>query len=663
MKKTNQLHLALSPYLQQHASNPVSWQFWNNENLEHAKKQNKLLIISIGYAACHWCHVMEKECFEDEEVATVMNDFFFSFKIDREEMPAVDAFYMQALQLMTKQGGWPLNIVALPNGLPVWGATYVPKEQWIDVLQQLNELFIEDPEKMFDYAEKLQNGMALANDMLQIYPKEMNTFDIESLLKNWTKSFDWDYGGYSRAPKFMMPTNLNFLFDYGVLHNDSSLLNYIELTLTKMAYGGLFDVVEGGFSRYSVDHKWHIPHFEKMLYDNAQLLSVYTNVYLHTKNPLFKEVVQKTTAFILNNWKDTSGGFYAAFDADSENQKGNLQEGAYYFWKKNILISLIPTKEWDLFCEVFSINSEGYWEEAEAFVLFQKHDLKFIAEYNKITLQELIQLKLKWEHILFGDRQKRKKPLLDDKIIISWNAQLLSGLLDASKIIDAPYLNDAVDVLADFLQFKAYNNQLGRVFKEGKSYIKGTLEDHAFTIEAFINLFNHSQKIDHLQFAKDLAFEAFDLFYDEVQGFFKSTDNELVGTVFETEDNVIPSANAIMARVVFYLGFLYENEYFTRISNEMTERILGQIDYASAYSEWLRNNLMIKNNFEYVIVANPTKQELDQLNKKNTFRLIIDNSLNIPILDSYKNQNKKFQVCNLISCTLQTDHINKILTL
>lgn len=221
MKKTNQLYLALSPYLQQHASNPVSWQFWNNENLEHAKKQNKLLIISIGYAACHWCHVMEKECFEDEEVATVMNDFFFSFKIDREEMPAVDAFYMQALQLMTKQGGWPLNIVALPNGLPVWGATYVPKEQWIDVLHQLNDLFIEDPEKMFDYAEKLQNGMALANDMLQIYPKEMNTFDIESLLKNWTKSFDWDYGGYSRAPKFMMPTNLNFLFDYGVLHNDS----------------------------------------------------------------------------------------------------------------------------------------------------------------------------------------------------------------------------------------------------------------------------------------------------------------------------------------------------------------------------------------------------------------------------------------------------------
>lgn len=660
MKENNQLHHALSPYLLQHAKNPVHWQIWNEKNLNQAKSKNKLLIISIGYAACHWCHVMERECFEDEEVATVMNDFFFSFKIDREEMPAVDAFYMQALQLMTKQGGWPLNIVALPNGLPIWGATYVPKEQWIDVLQQLNDLFITDPEKMFDYAEKLQNGMALANDMLQIYPTEINTFDIEPLLQNWTKSFDWEYGGYSRAPKFMMPTNLNFLFDYAVLHNDNSLLNYIELTLTKMAYGGLFDVVEGGFSRYSVDHKWHIPHFEKMLYDNAQLLSVYSNVYLQTKNPLFKEVVQKTTAFILNNWRDSSGGFYAAYDADSENQEGNLQEGAYYFWKKNILISLIPTQEWNLFSEVFSINPDGYWEEADAYVLFQQTDLDVIAKKNLLSIETLKEKKSVWENILYKNRQQKEKPLLDDKIIVSWNAQLLKGLLDASKIIDSSYLKDIVNDLANFLQFKAYNNQLGRVYKNGKNYIEGTLEDYAFTIEAFINLFNHSQKTEHLQFAKDLAFEAFDLFFDKRQGFFKSTEKELVGTVFETEDNVIPSANAIMARVIFYLGFLYENEYFIQTSNEMTERILGQIEYASAFSEWLRNDLIVNNQFEYLIINNSSSNELKIVNQKKSYHLILDNSLNIPILVGYKNQTSKYQVCNLNSCRLQTNNIHQL---
>ncbi|MEG1266825.1 MAG: DUF255 domain-containing protein, partial [Myroides sp.] len=241
----NQLINSYSPYLLQHAENPVHWQPWNNENIQEAESKNKLLIISIGYAACHWCHVMEKECFENDEVAAVMNAYFTSFKIDREELPAVDAYYMQALQLMTKQGGWPLNIVALPNGLPVWGATYVPKSQWIDILKQLNALFDEDPAKMYDYAEKLQNGISLANNTLEIYPKETTDFNLEPLLDNWKKSFDLELGGYQRAPKFMMPTNLNFLYQYGLIKNDTFLKDYVELTLTKMAYGGLFDVVEG----------------------------------------------------------------------------------------------------------------------------------------------------------------------------------------------------------------------------------------------------------------------------------------------------------------------------------------------------------------------------------------------------------------------------------
>lgn len=657
----NQLSNSFSPYLLQHAHNPVFWQIWNNENLNQAKTSNKLLIISIGYAACHWCHVMEKECFEDADVAKVMNDHFTSFKIDREELPAIDAYYMQALQLMTKQGGWPLNIVALPNGLPVWGATYVPKSQWIDVLEQLQHLFVSDPEKMYEYAEKLNNGIVLANDTLEIYPKNSNQTNIEPLLENWQKSFDSAYGGYQRAPKFMMPTNLNFLYNYGVANHNEHFKNHVVLTLTKMAYGGLFDVLEGGFSRYSVDHKWHIPHFEKMLYDNAQLLTVYSKVYLDTKNPLFKEVITKTVAFIIDNWSDASGGFYTAFDADSLNSKNKLQEGAYYFWTKEELLQIIPKNEWQLFAAVFSIDEEGYWDEAEAYVLFQKFNLETIAAKHHINTDELNVLKANWEKQLLKVRQNRQKPLLDDKIIISWNAQLLTGFLNAQKVISSSELNTAIKNLTLFLEGIAFkNNKLGHVYKNNSIYIDGILEDYAFTIDAFIQLFNRLQNTNHLQFAKELTLTALDLFFDKHQGFFKSADNETVGTVFEIEDNVIPSANAIMAKNLFYLGLLFKNQYFNSISKQMTQRVLAQVNYASAFSEWLLNDLIFNHTFEYIVVKNGTTQEIDYINTKNEYKIVLDNSLNIPILEGYKNQNKKFQVCNATSCRLLTNDINKI---
>ena len=654
----NQLSQSFSPYLLQHAQNPVHWKIWNNENIAQAKKQNKLMIISIGYAACHWCHVMEKECFEDAEVADVMNHHFLSYKIDREERPAVDAYYMQALQLMTKQGGWPLNIVALPNGLPVWGATYVPKAQWIDVLQQLAALFESDPDKMYDYAQQLNNGIALTNNTLEIYPKDSAKKELLPLIENWTKSFDMEFGGYQRAPKFMMPTNLNFLYRFGQLKKRSGFTNHVENTLTKMAYGGLFDVIEGGFSRYSVDHKWHIPHFEKMLYDNAQLLSTYTNAYLATQNPLYKEIVSKTASFILTHWHDISGGFYSAYDADSLNANRQLQEGAYYFWDETTLKSVIPEQEWQLFSTVFSINRDGYWDEAKAFVLFQKDSLEDIATNEKISLETLKLLKSKWEVLLLKKRAERENPLLDDKIIVSWNALLLSGLLDAQKIIPSQKITLAIKGLVDFLQNKAYRNDaLGRAYKNNQVYIEGTLEDYAFTIKSFIDLFNHSQDIAHLKFALDLTYKTLDLFFDTDQQFFKAASNTSTGTVFDIEDNVIPSSNAIMSRNLFYLGFLYKNEYFLHIGKEMTQRVLNQVDYASAFSEWLLNDLIFREDFEYYVVKNPTQTEIELLNKSLKNGIILNNSLNIPILEAYKNQNMKFQICNLNSCRLQSNDI------
>ncbi|MEG1267162.1 MAG: thioredoxin domain-containing protein, partial [Myroides sp.] len=416
-----------------------------------------------------------------------------------------------------------------------------------------------------------------------------------------------------------------------------------------------------GFSRYSVDHKWHIPHFEKMLYDNAQLLVTYTNAYIDTKNELFKEVVQKTVSFILNNWQDPSGGFYTAYDADSLNSNNKLEEGAYYFWTKAELEQLISEDEWKLFAAVFSINSDGFWEEANAYVLFQKDDLKTIAKKYNVDVDQLKTLKTKWEDILLKNREQRTKPLLDDKIIISWNAQLLSGFLSARKIISSTELNTAIENLTTFLQFKAYkNDNLGRIYKNNQNYISGNLEDYAFTIKSFLELFNETQDLQHLKFAQNLTFQALDLFFNIEQGFFKSSKNETIGTVFEIEDNVIPSANAIMARNLFYVGFLFKNDYFMQLSQEMTNRILGQINYASAYSEWLTNNLIFKDDFEYIVLKEVSKEESTIINQKNAFKIILDNSLNIPILNDYKNQDKKFQVCNINSCRLATNEIKNI---
>ena len=314
----NELHLETSPYLLQHATNPVHWKPWTNKTLETAKGQNKLIIISIGYSACHWCHVMEHETFENQNAAKLMNKNYISIKIDREERPDIDAVYMKAVQLMTGQGGWPMNVICLPDGRPVWGGTYFRTPDWINYLEQIQELFVQQPNKLLDYANQLTQGLQATAIVANNEP--ISSFDditLKNLIQKWQNSFDTEFGGMARAPKFMMPTNYQFLLRYAYQNSDEKLLDFVNLTLTKMAYGGLFDTVGGGFSRYSVDTKWHVPHFEKMLYDNAQLVSLYSNAYKLTKNELYKIVVQKTLLFVEKEFLSPENGFYSALDADS----------------------------------------------------------------------------------------------------------------------------------------------------------------------------------------------------------------------------------------------------------------------------------------------------------------------------------------------------------
>ena len=441
----NELHLETSPYLLQHANNPVHWKAWNTNSLAEAKEKNQLIIVSIGYSACHWCHVMEHESFENNSVAAVMNANFVNIKVDREERPDVDAVYMKAVQIMTGHGGWPLNIVALPDGRPVWGGTYFRKEEWTETLEQLQKMYHIAPEKMIDYAEKLHQGIEAISIIQNNGNENSNhTLLLENLVTKWEKSFDWEFGGMARAPKFMMPNNYHFLLRYAHQKQDAELLDFVNLTLTKMAHGGIFDTIDGGFSRYSVDIKWHVPHFEKMLYDNGQLISLYSDAYKLTRNPLYKEIIEKTLNFIKTEWKTPEGGFYSALDADSLNDKNHLEEGAFYVWQINQLKSLL-NEDFDLFSQVFNINSFGFWED-ENYVLIQNQSLEHIAKLNQLTTNELEQKKKIWEQTLYTEREKRAKPRLDDKCLTSWNAIMLKGYIDAYKALgNQEYLEIALE--------------------------------------------------------------------------------------------------------------------------------------------------------------------------------------------------------------------------
>ena len=357
-KYTNALVNESSPYLLQHAHNPVNWVPWADDVFERAEKEGKLVLISVGYSACHWCHVMEHESFEDEEVAALMNKFFINVKVDREERPDVDQVYMTAVQLMTQKGGWPLNCFTLPDGRPIYGGTYFPKEQWMHILKSLQHTFTNELPKVQEYAKNLHEGI-IASELIDI-PSEKLDFEEEKLtelMQRWSKMFDWNDGGNSRAPKFPLPSNLNFLLDYGINAKNNKAIDHVELTLDKMALGGIYDQIGGGFSRYSVDMLWKVPHFEKMLYDNGQLLSTYSKGYRQFKKPLYKRLVSQTIDWLEREMLDESGAFFSALDADSEGV-----EGKFYVWKKEELDAVLSKDDTWVY-DFYQVNQRGYWEE------------------------------------------------------------------------------------------------------------------------------------------------------------------------------------------------------------------------------------------------------------------------------------------------------------
>lgn len=583
-KYTNALINESSPYLLQHAHNPVDWVPWSEDVFERAKKENKLVLISVGYSACHWCHVMEHESFEDTEIAAVMNKHFINVKVDREERPDVDQVYMTAVQLMTQQGGWPLNCFTLPDGRPIYGGTYFPKEQWLNLLKSLRYTYDNEKEKVLEYATNLHEGIQRSEMIVQVEEsKQFDKANLEELIVRWSSQFDREHGGNSRAPKFPLPSNLEFLLDFAMLEDHQRVMNHVERTLDCMALGGIYDQVGGGFSRYSVDMLWKVPHFEKMLYDNGQLLSIYAKAYAHFKKPLYKRIIVQTVEWLEREMLNPSGAFYAALDADSEGE-----EGKFYVWNAKELESVLG-RHFGWTRQVFEINQNGHWENGNYILLRRKSDQETCKELG-ISLEEFEQHLKRVQEILLSARSHRIRPGLDSKCLTSWNAMTVKGLCDVYAVLgDEHYLNLARKTANWIKNTQWTDHGLYRNFNNGKSTIDGFLEDYAHTIDCFLSMYQVTFNADWLHDADSLMKHCIDKFGDEASQmfFFTDSDSTLIARKMEINDNVIPSSNSVMARNLYYLGkFLHNAGYLERARNMLGNIYDGMEQYGSGYSNW-----------------------------------------------------------------------------
>ena len=665
-KFTNQLIQETSPYLLQHAHNPVNWVPFSDGVFEQAKRENKLVLISVGYSACHWCHVMEHECFEDEEVADLMNTYFINVKVDREERPDVDQVYMTAVQLITQKGGWPLNCFTLPDGRPIYGGTYFPKDQWMHILRSLEHTFKNDREKAEEYAANLHEG--IKNSELIAVAVKRDSFSEEKLhelVLRWSRNFDAMEGGESRAPKFPLPNNYEFLLEYGVKYENSKVLKHVELTLDKMAMGGIYDQVGGGFSRYSVDMLWKVPHFEKMLYDNGQLLHLYAQAYNYLRKPLYKRVVYQTIEWLQREMLTKEGAFYSALDADSEGD-----EGKFYCWKPEELQALLG-EDYAWVKDFYAVNQRGFWEGEKYILLRTESDQEFARKMNwtNVEFEEAI---AKLNQKLLDERTHRVRPGTDDKCLTSWNAMTLKGLCQAySAFGEEEFLQlahkNARWILESQLQA---DGKLLRNYKNGKANIPAFLEDYAHVIDAFIDFYQITFDIQWLEKAQILTQTTLEHFHDSTSQmfYFTQSNTSLIARKMELNDNVLPASNSVMANNLFKLGQLYSNKEYTKIAEQMLSNIYeGMEMYGSGYSNWASLLQHIVNDYYLVaLVGKEVKEERKNLQHSYLPHVLFagGNELNLPVLtDKKSTEETTMYVCYEGTCLLPTTKIEEVLKL
>lgn len=665
---TNELINETSPYLLQHAHNPVDWRPWGEEAFAKAKAENKLVIVSIGYSACHWCHVMEHESFEDDSASAVMNDRYVCIKVDREERPDVDQIYMNAVQLMTGRGGWPLNCIVLPDGRPIWGGTYFRKDKWIEQINQIADFYETQPDKAIEYAVKLTQGIKQSE--LVVLNKEEAAFDkskLEEVYVSWEQRFDNVEGGPDRSPKFPIPNNYQFLLRYAHLSNNQAALDHVKLTLDKIAYGGIYDHLGGGITRYSTDELWKVPHFEKMLYDNGQIISLYSEAYQKFKDPDYKNLIYGTLAFIERELMSEEGAFYSALDADSDGE-----EGKFYIWKKEELTTLLGDN-YELFADYYNVNRKGYWEH-DNYILLRDEDEETLAKKHNLSKEDLQAKMTTSQAILMKERDTRIRPGLDDKTLTSWNGLMLKGYVDAYLTFGDQHFLDVALENANFILSKQLRKDggLNHSYKEGRTTINGYLEDYAFVIDAFLKLYEATFDDLWLKEADALMAYSVEHFYDYDSGMFFFTSDEdpaLIARKMEVNDNVIPASNSAMANNLFVLSHHYDRADYQQKSIQMLNNVIDKVaSYPAGYSNWL--NLFINQVYPFYEVAIVGKEatnksvELHNTYVPNKMLCGSTKSSKLPLLENrYTKGQTRIFVCENKVCQMPTEDSEKALEL
>jgi uncharacterized protein YyaL (SSP411 family) len=655
--RTNRLGSETSPYLLQHAENPVHWQPWGDEIWEMAQAEDKLVLISIGYASCHWCHVMEAETFENDTVAELMNERFINVKVDREERPDVDQVYMTAVQLMTGSGGWPLNVLVLPDGKPLYGGTYHSREQWMGVLKEVDSLYRQDPEGAREYAGRVAQGVAQANLVEQ--PTSGNTMDpalINSAVGLWSNSWDPVWGGNTGQQKFMMPPSLNFLMDFAYLSGEQEAKDHLRNSLDRMARGGVYDQIGGGFYRYSTDARWHIPHFEKMLYDNAQLMGTYARAYKMFGNPEYRQVVEEIFSFLRREMRGESGGYFSAMDADSE-----AEEGKYYLWTSEELQTILGA-EYDLFAEYYQVAPQHAWEN-ETYVLHREiSDMEFLEGHN-LNPAEFAKASAAWKKTLLSARSDRVAPQIDTKIITSWNALLVLGLADAYAAFgEQEYLAEARN-LYNFLRVNLqYEGKIAHSMSQGVVQKDSFLEDYAFMGKAAFRLFQLTGDSSYFEDAEGYLRQIRSRFEEPDTPLFRFTEEtNLMAPIYKTDDGVIPAPNTIIAELMLEIGhFQYDTSLIER-SSEMGRLLQARFLQAPQnHSGWGR--LLLKFTypyFEVAVVGPDAGNAMAELQKEflpNALIVFSETESSLPLFEMRYDPNAtRMYVCQNHSCKLPVE--------
>ena len=660
----NNLKLETSAYLIQHAKNPIFWQRWDNNLYKNLNSEEKLLVVSIGYSSCHWCHVMEKETFEDQQVANYMNKNFIAIKVDREENPEIDNIYMTATQMMTGGGGWPLNVVCLPDGRPIYGGTYHNKKQWLEVLEKIQKLYKNNKEELFVFAEKIEKGIQEVNRFG--YTEDPPPFESK-ILKNemeiWSKSWDNIYGGESQNQKFIVPVKFNYIQQFQHLNKDEKISDYFQESLKKISLSGIVDHLEGGFYRYTVDPEWKIPHFEKMLYDNAQILTLYSNAYKEFKKPLFKSTVDKTFSFLQNRMKNSEGGYFSAIDADN-----NEGEGHYYIFNKDEIIN-VAGNDLELLLDFYQIEIDNPPIESQYHLRSTSDIDEIMSRYgiNELTLERK---KLTWKNKFELIKSKREFPMIDNKIITSWNAQMISGLISAFEAFeDETFLIQAKETFQFIQNNLVINDNLMHTYQSNKAKIEANLEDYAFTITAALDLYENTGNTYYLEKADKLNKIAIKKFETRENPFYTFTENPvLFSEIISLDDNVIASANSKMAENLWELGQIYENKDYLKMAKNMLDAVIKFFKEGKSkdYSQWAQ--LLAKEFFPFkeVIIVGPDAKKININIKQNYLPNVLfqisENESKLPLLkDRFFKDETLIYVCENKVCLRPSKNISEAL--